>query len=158
MIANHLYRNRWQSTPRAEARPWVEAIPIGGQTVPESRAKGARGELEACEALARIGLDCRRSVQYNGRSGLADLVCDADLHIEVKRTEKLNPYRFMDQALGDARRTGHPALVVMRSSYKPWLILCRVDDVVRIAEEIIRARAVRSEVEQKPAMEGPRAP
>lgn len=124
----------------------------------ESRAKGARGELEACEALARIGLDCRRSVQYNGRSGLADLICDADLHIEVKRTEKLNPYRFMDQAIGDARKTGHPPLVVMRSSYKPWLILCRVDDIVRIAEEIIRARGVRSEVEQGPTVEGQGTP
>lgn len=122
--------------------------------MPESRAKGARGELEACEALARIGLDCRRSVQYNGKAGLADLVCDADLHIEVKRTEKLNPYRFIDQALNDSRRSGHPALVVMRSSYKPWLILCRVDDVVRVAEEIIRARTVRSQVEPQPAVEG----
>lgn len=120
----------------------------------ESRAKGARGELEACEALGRIGLHCRRTVQYNGRAGLADLACDADLHIEVKRTEKLNPYRFIEQAIGDSRRSGHPPLVVMRSSYKPWLIMCRVDDFVRIAEEIIRARSVRPEVEQGPPMAG----
>jgi hypothetical protein len=144
---------------------WGMKPPTGGMVHPErrtivtdSRSKGARGELEACEALARIGLECRRTVQYNGRAGLADVVCDAALHIEVKRTEKLNPYRFIDQAIGDARRSGHPPLVIMRSSYRPWLMLCRVDDVVRIAEEIIRARSVRSEVEQGTPVEGQGAP
>ena len=108
-----------------------------------SRAKGARGELEACEALGRIGLDCRRSVQYCGATGQADLICDANLHVEVKLTERLNPYAFIEQAINDSARTKRPPLVVMRSSYKPWLIMCRVDDIVRIAEEIIRARTAR---------------
>ena len=108
-----------------------------------SRAKGARGELEACEALARIGLDCRRSVQYCGATGHADLICDAHLHVEVKLTERLNPYAFIEQAINDSARTTRPPLVVMRSCYTPWLIMCRVDDIVRIAEEIIRVRASR---------------
>jgi Holliday junction resolvase len=68
-----------------------------------SRAKGARGELEACEALARVGLDCVRTRQYaNSAQGhkSPDVVCDrADIWFEVKRTEHLSPYRFMDQAL-----------------------------------------------------------
>lgn len=108
----------------------------------DSRAKGARGELEAAEALGRIGLDCRRSVQYCGRGGDADLVCDAELHIEVKLTERLNPYSFMSQAIRDSRSKKTP-IVVMRSSYKPWLVLVRLDDVPALAEEIIRARGVR---------------
>lgn len=114
-----------------------------------SRTKGARGELEAAEALTRIGLDCSRTAQRTGKTGLPDLICDGvDLHIEVKRTERLNPYAFMDQAISDSTRTRRAPLVVMRSSHKPWLILCRLDDLPRIAQEVLDARArIRSEAE-----------
>jgi hypothetical protein len=120
----------------------------------DSRGKGARGELEACEALARIGIECRRSVQYSGRAGTADLACEADLHIEVKRTERLNPYRHIDQAITDSRSTRRCPIVVCRSSYKPWLIIVRLDDLPRLCEEICRARSVRSEVEPLDPVEG----
>jgi hypothetical protein len=107
----------------------------------DSRAKGKRGELEAAEALGRIGLDCRRSAQYCGKAGDADLQCDGvDLHVEVKLTERLNPYGFIEQAIDDSRKTRRIPLVVMRSSYKPWLILMRLDDVPRFVEEMHRAR------------------
>jgi hypothetical protein len=107
-----------------------------------SRTKGARGELEAAEALSRIGLDCSRTAQRTGKTGMADLDCDGvSLHIEVKRTERLNPYAFMDQAVSDSQRTRRAPLVVMRSSHKPWLILCRLDDLPRIAQEVLDGRA-----------------
>lgn len=114
----------------------------------DSRAKGKRGELEAAEALGRIGLDCRRSAQYCGKAGDADLICDGvALHVEVKLTERLNPYGFIGQAIGDAKSSKCP-VVVMRSSYKPWLVLMRLDDVPRFVEEMNRAHtSVRSEVE-----------
>lgn len=108
--------------------------------MPDSRAKGVRGELEACEVLGRIGLDCRRSVQYNGRGGVSDVVCDGvNLHIECKLTERLNPYAFMEQAITDSRGSRNTPIVVMRSSYKPWLVLCRLDDLPKVCEEIKRA-------------------
>jgi hypothetical protein len=98
--------------------------------------------LEAAEALSRIGLDCSRTAQRTGKTGMADLDCDGvSLHIEVKRTERLNPYAFMDQAVSDSQRTRRAPLVVMRSSHKPWLILCRLDDLPRIAQEVLDARA-----------------
>lgn len=107
-----------------------------------SRTKGARGELEAAEALTRIGLDCERTAQRTGKTGLPDLICDGvDLHIEVKRTERLNPYAFMDQAISDSTRTRRAPLVVMRSSHKPWLIVARLDDLPRIAQEVVNARS-----------------
>jgi hypothetical protein len=119
-----------------------------------SRTKGARGELEAAEALSRIGLDCSRTAQRTGKSGMADLDCDGvSLHIEVKRTERLNPYAFMDQAVSDSQRTRRAPLVVMRSSHKPWLILCRLDDLPRIAQEVLDARArVRPQVDSPEAV------
>ena len=72
----------------------------------------------------------------------ADIVCDAaaDLHIEVKRTERLNPYMFLDQAIRDATPHKRTPLVVCRSSYKPWLIVCRVSDLPKVAEQIIEGR------------------
>lgn len=103
--------------------------------------------------MTRIGLDCARTAQRTGKTGLPDLECDGvSLHIEVKRTERLNPYRFMDQAVSDSTRTRRAPLVVMRSSHKPWLILCRLDDLPRIAEEVLRARAT-----LRPAMDSPEA-
>jgi Holliday junction resolvase len=113
-----------------------------------SRAKGARGELEACEALGRVGLDCVRTRQYaNSAQGhkSPDVVCDrADIWFEVKRTEHLSPYRFMDQALSDSRGKQLPA-VVMRSSHRPWLLMIRLDDLPRLLEEYQRARRISSE-------------
>ena len=111
-----------------------------------SRAKGARGELEACEALGRISLDCRRVPQYANRNGghkSPDVVCDsADIWFEVKRSEHLSPYRYMDQALSDSQGK-RPAVVVMRSSHRPWLVMMRLDDLPRVLEEVARASSLR---------------
>lgn len=117
--------------------------------MPESRAKGKRGELEAADALGRIGLCCRRSAQYCGKNGDADLICEGlKLHIEVKLCERLNPYRFIEQAVDDSRKTRRTPIVVMRSSYKPWLVCLRLDDVLAFVEEIHRVNAqVRSALE-----------
>jgi hypothetical protein len=111
-----------------------------------SRGKGAAGELEAAEALSEILGECRRTVQYSGRAGTADVVCEyaPGLHIEVKRTERLNPYAFLDQAIRDSTKTKRVPLVVCRSSYKPWLIVCRLSDLERLAEEVARARALQT--------------
>lgn len=110
----------------------------------DSRAKGKRGELEACGALARIGLDCRRSVQYNGRAGTSDVVCEdaPKLHIEVKLTERLNPYAFMDQAIRDMHKLPHVPMVLCRSSYKPWLVILQLEDIPRFVEVYQDARRV----------------
>lgn len=110
--------------------------------MPESRAKGKRGELEAADALGRIGLDCRRSAQYCGKNGDADLICEGlELHIEVKLCERLNPYRFIEQAVTDSRASRKVPMVVMRSSYKPWLIMVRLDDLPKLVEEMNRGDA-----------------
>jgi len=113
-----------------------------------SREKGKRGELQAAEALGRLGLDCRRSAQYCGKAGDADLVCDGvNLHFEVKLVERLNPYRFIDQAVTDSRASGKTPVVVMRSSHRPWLVCLRLDDVAPFIREIIRENAdLRSEL------------
>jgi hypothetical protein len=62
-----------------------------------SRAKGKRAELEAALLLTQMGLKSRRSAQYCGSNGDADLVLDANLHVEVKFQEQMHPYRWMEQ-------------------------------------------------------------
>lgn len=106
-----------------------------------SRGKGASGELEAADALSEVLGDCRRTVQYSGRAGTADVVCEyaPGLHIEVKRTERLNPYAFIDQAIRDATASKRVPLVVCRSSYKPWLIVCRLSDLPALARQVVEA-------------------
>jgi hypothetical protein len=112
-----------------------------------SRNKGAKGELEAAEALSQVLGECRRTVQYSGRAGTADVVCEyaPGLHIEVKRTERLNPYAFIDQAIRDSATTRRIPVVVCRSSYKPWLIVCQLQDLQRLAEEVAHARSVQAQ-------------
>jgi Holliday junction resolvase len=109
-----------------------------------SREKGKRGELEACEALSRVGIDCRRVPQYANRNGghrEPDVVCDQmSVWFEVKRVERLNPYAYLDQAMSDSRGKMACA-VLMRPSHRPWTLLMRLDDLPRFVEEYLRARS-----------------
>ena len=87
-----------------------------------------------------MGLDCVRTRQYaNSAQGhkSPDVVCDrADIWFEVKRTEHLSPYRFLDQALSDSRGKQVPA-VVMRSSHRPWLLMIRLDIDPALAGSVV---------------------
>jgi len=117
-----------------------------------SRDKGKRGELEAVAVLDALGLDCRRSVQYCGRSGDADITCDRfEAHIEVKRTERLNPYGFIDQAIRDSKGR-RPPLVMMRSSNRPWLVMLRAVDLPIVAERFLGARRIPTSDQQPEAL------
>lgn len=112
-----------------------------------SRAKGARGEREACEALSRVGIDCTRTAQYCGKGGTADLACASEVHWEVKFSERLNPYAYLDQAIRDSTPTRRVPAVLMRSTYRPWLVMLRLDDLPRFLEEYRRETEVRAALE-----------
>lgn len=117
-----------------------------------SRAKGARGELEAVAVLDAMGFDCRRTVQYNGKAGDADVVCEGlPVHFEVKRTERLSPYQFMDQAIRDAKARNIPC-VMMKSNNKPWLVTVRAVDLIALAEALINARRFQAHDQQPEAL------
>lgn len=67
-----------------------------------SKQKGKRGELELVNALKKLGFhDVRRSQQFNGLSGEADLIGLDKIHIECKRVERLNIYEAIEQATRD---------------------------------------------------------
>ena len=67
-----------------------------------SRNKGKRGELEFANKMTAYGWSCRRSQQFCGAAGDADLQCELPLHIEVKRVQRLNIQDAVDQAVRES--------------------------------------------------------
>ena len=98
-----------------------------------SRQKGKTGELELSHKLQEYGYETRRSVQYNGKDGQADVVGLPHIHIECKRVEKLNLYDAMEQAKRDAKDGNLPA-VFHRKNRHNWLVTMELDDFMKIYE------------------------
>ena len=100
------------------------------------KQKGKRGELELVRKLKEYGFDTRRSVQYNGKAedGQADLVGLKGIHIESKRTERLNLYDAMAQAKHDAKGGALPT-VFHRKNNSNWLVVMDLDDWMQLYKE-----------------------
>ena len=96
-----------------------------------SKQKGKAGELELARKLKEYGYDARRSVQYNGKDGQADVLGLPSIHIEAKRVERLNLYDAMDQAKRDAKNGDKPA-VFHRRNRSNWLVTMELDDFMKI--------------------------
>jgi len=92
-----------------------------------SRSKGKRGELEAAHLLQEYGYDARRSQQFAGMNGDADVVGLPGMHIEVKRVEKLNLENAMEQSARDARENEIP-IVLHRKNRCEWLVTMAFTD------------------------------
>ena len=101
-----------------------------------SKQKGKRGELELVRKLKEYGFGTRRSVQYNGKAddGQADLVGLKGIHIECKRTERLNLYDAMSQAKHDAKGGSLPT-VFHRKNNCNWLVVMELDDWMQLYKE-----------------------
>lgn len=98
-----------------------------------SKQKGKAGELELANKLKEYGYDTKRSVQYNGKGGQADVVGLPHIHCEVKRVEKLNLYDAMDQAKRDAKNGDLPA-VFHRKNRCNWMVSMELTDFMKIYE------------------------
>lgn len=86
-----------------------------------SRDKGKRGELEVAHLLKEYGYGARRGQQFSGANGDADVVGLPGIHIEVKRVEKLNIEKAVDQSCLDAKLNELP-IVLHRKNRRPWLV------------------------------------
>lgn len=92
-----------------------------------SNRKGKSGELELAHKLKEYGYNARRSVQYCGANGDADVVGLDGIHIECKRVERLNIDDAMEQVIADVRAGELPA-VFHRKNRKKWLVTMTLDD------------------------------
>ena len=116
------------------AKQW--SIAVGGKA---SRDKGKRGEREAAAALREVlSIEARRGVQYQGGPDSPDVSTELDsqLHIEVKRTERLSLWDALDQAQKDAG--DRPAMVLHRKNGKRWVVIHYLDDMPAISDAIKR--------------------
>lgn len=93
-----------------------------------SRRKGAEGERQLAKILKSYGYEeARRGQQYSGANGDADVVGLPGIHIEVKRTEKLNIDTAMEQSINDARESEKP-IVMHRKNRSKWLVTMPLDE------------------------------
>ncbi len=103
-----------------------------------SRAKGARGERDAAGAWAKLFGWARRGQQFAGGADSPDIVTSTPgIHVEVKRTERGNPYAWLRQAIADAGPKC--PLVLHRRNNEEWIVIVRLTDVPRLAKEVAQA-------------------
>lgn len=102
--------------------------------MPNSRAKGCRGERELAAYLTDNGHPARRGQQYAGGSDSPDVICPSlsGLHFEAKRTERLRIHEAIDQAIDDAG--DQTPVVAFKANRKPWLAILRLDDLLELLE------------------------
>lgn len=102
-----------------------------------SKAKGAKGERELSRLLKEYGYDTRRSQQYCGANGDADVIGLPGIYVECKRVQKLNIYEAMDQAINDSSARDMPfdyelPSVFHRKNKCKWLVTMRYLDFLEI--------------------------
>ena len=102
-----------------------------------SREKGKRGEREASQELKRIfpGVQFRRGQQYRGGDDSPDIVGMDGVHLEVKRTEKFQLWKALDQAERD-RGADDIAVVLHRRNKSPWVAVVALDDLPNLVRKL----------------------
>lgn len=88
-----------------------------------SRDKGVRGELEVVKVFKAAGLDAERSAPMQaGTKGNADVRVKQlpDLHIEVKRDERMSVDRMVAQAQAEAPTGSTPVVAYRRNGNTDW--------------------------------------
>ena len=99
-----------------------------------SRNKGARGERELSSKLNEYGYDCRRSVQYCGANGDADVIGLNGIHIECKRVEALSLYKALSQAKSDAKNGDIP-VIMHRKNNCEWVVIQPLETWIEMYKE-----------------------
>ena len=91
-------------------------------------------ERAAAHAWTRVtGAAAHRSQQFCGKDGDGDIKAQEGIHFEVKARKKIACVRFMEQAKSDAKN-GDVPIVIMKEDRGPFLVLCELDDLQKLAE------------------------
>lgn len=97
-----------------------------------SKNKGKAGELEVVKLFKSYGFkNAMRSQQYSGANHDADVIGVPELHIEVKRVERLNVDNAIEQCHRD-KREEDLGVVVHRKNNKDWLVTMTFDEWIEI--------------------------
>ena len=95
-----------------------------------SRDKGKRGEREVAAFLRSEGYDAKRGVQYHGGPDSPDVIGLPGIHIEVKRTERLDLYGALAQSKGDAGED--MPIVIHRRNDCEWVVIQPLKDWIEL--------------------------
>lgn len=100
-----------------------------------SQRKGAGGERELAALLTEYGYSVERGPSQSYGS-VPDISGLPGIHIEVKRTERLNLSAAMEQSIRDSQRFGDgiPA-VFSRRNRAPWLVTLRLEDFITLYQK-----------------------
>jgi Holliday junction resolvase len=85
-----------------------------------SRDKGARGEREVAAIFRAAGFDVNRVPNSGGLRLKGDLYGAVPIHVEVKRTERLDLHRGIRQA--QLESDGRPFWLVHRRNGTQWFV------------------------------------
>ena len=97
-----------------------------------SDQKGKAGEREVANIFKGYGFtEARRSQQYAGINNDADVVGLPNMHVEVKRVERLNIHHAVEQSHED-KREDELGMVVHRKNHTPWLVTMTLDEWMEI--------------------------
>ena len=89
--------------------------------------------------LRDLGIEARRSQQFNGAAGTADLVSSLPgVHWEVKRYARIGSCRFLEQAEGDKSEDSIP-VVAMREDRGSWTVMVRANELPKLARILVDA-------------------
>lgn len=95
--------------------------------MPDSRAKGKRGELELAAYLTARGFPAKRGQQFKGGGDSPDVVCPAlgGIHLECKRTEVTRMGDWIEQAIRDAG--DKLPVIAHRKNGEDWVAIIPLD-------------------------------
>ena len=104
-----------------------------------SKQKGKRVEREAAKALNYwLGVEARRSVQYCGGAGDADLTTTLEgVHFEVKSRAAHSCLRFYEQAADDtAEASTIPVVLLRENGDTDFYILVALSDLRALSNRV----------------------
>ena len=101
-----------------------------------SKKKGASGEREFSQFLIEnFSIPARRGQQFSGGTDSPDVVTPYDIHFEVKRTNSLQIYAAIDQAVKDSQDIKVP-IVASRRDRGEWLLHFKAKDLKKLLEAL----------------------
>ena len=102
-----------------------------------SKQKGARFERKLASLFRDYGYwDARRTAQYCGNTGDAsDVVGLPGIHIEAKHQERMELYKWMEQAIRDSKGTGNIPVVFHKKNSADILVSMRFEDWMQLFKE-----------------------
>ncbi len=100
-----------------------------------SKNKGKSFELKIAHIFQDWGYKARRTQQFSGANGDADIEGVPYLSIECKARETWNVYDWMEQAVKDSQRNGRIPTVIAKKNNHEILVIQRLDDFLSIYRE-----------------------